>query len=169
MSEYPRPPGKMTTPSLGLALIALMAAGCSQGAGSTQSATTAASPSTAASGSAATTRVMARGTFHDVDGSATGEAQLLALPDGKYEVALESFKIDSIAHTNLVLVSNADVSATADIDKAKLLDLGPLKATEGMQDFPIPAAMASGVMDGYHAAVLWDTEMAHAIAAAPLR
>jgi hypothetical protein len=28
--------------------------------------------------------------------------------------------------------------------------------------------MASTVMDGYHAVVIWDTEMAHAIAAAPL-
>ena len=146
-----------------LALVAIVAGGCSQGAGSTPSATT------AASASAATTQVMTKGTFHDVDGTAMGEAQLLVLPDGRYEVALESFKIGSIAHINLVLVSNADVTATADIDKTKLLDLGPLKATEGMQDFPVPAAMASGVMDGYHAAVLWDTEMAHAIAAAPLK
>ncbi len=160
-------------------LTALLIAGCSQGAASTQSppaaasasAATAASssPAAAASGSAATTNVMGKGTFHDVDGTAMGEAQLLVLPGGKYEVALESFKIDSIAHTNLVLVSNADISATADVDKSKLLDLGPLKATEGMQDFPIPADMASGVMDGYHTAVLWDTEMAHAIAAAPLK
>lgn len=50
-----------------------------------------------------------------------------------------------------------------------LLDLGPLKATEGMQDFTIQPDMATTVMDGYHAAVIWDTEMAHAIAAAPLR
>ena len=38
-----------------------------------------------------------------------------------------------------------------------------------MQDFPIPADMASTVMEGYHAVVIWDTEMAHAIAAAPLK
>lgn len=107
--------------------------------------------------------------FHDVDGTATGEAQLVVKPDGGYEVVLESFKIAAIAHTNLVLVSNADVTATADVDKTKLLDLGPLKATEGMQDFPIPADMASTVMEGYHTVVIWDTEMAHAIAAAPLK
>ena len=162
-----------------LVLTTLLVAGCSQGVASTQSPPAAASASTApaassspaaaASGSAATTTVMGKGTFHNVDGTAMGEAQLLVLPDGRYEVALESFKIGSIAHTNLVLVSNADITATADVDKSKLLDLGPLKATEGMQDFPIPAAMATGVMAGYHTAVLWDTEMAHAIAAAPLK
>ena len=112
---------------------------------------------------------MGTGNFHDVDGSATGEAQLVVTPDGGYEVVFENFKTGSIAHTNVVLVSNADVASTADVDKSKLLDLGPLKATEGMQDFPIPAAMAGSVMDGYHAVVLWDTEMAHAVAAAALK
>ena len=112
---------------------------------------------------------MGKGMFHDVDGTATGEAQLVVKPDGGYVVVLESFKTASIAHTNVVLVSNSDVTATGDIDKSKLLDLGPLKATEGMQDFPIPADMAATVMDGYHAVVIWDTEMAHAIAAAPLK
>lgn len=148
----------------GVAVVAIVATGCGQGTGATASPTRAASAS-----AAATTQVMGKGTFHDVDGTASGEAQLVVKPDGTYEVVLESFKVGSIAHTNLVLVSNSDVAATADIDKSKLLDLGPLKATEGMQDFVIPAPMASTVMEGYHTAVIWDSEMAHAIAAAPLK
>ena len=143
-----------------LAVGAILVGGCTQAGGATPA------PSVAAS--AATTQVMGKGTFHDVDGTATGEAQLIVKPDGGYEVVLESFKTGAIAHTNVVLVSNADVTATADVDKSKLLDLGPLKAAEGMQDFPIPADMASSVMTGYHTVVIWDTEMAHAIAAAPL-
>ena len=149
----------------GLAAAAILVAGCSGGGG----ATTAPSPVPSAAASVATTQVMGTGMFHDVDGTATGEAQLVVKPDGGYVVVLENFKIGAIAHTNLVLVSNADVTATGDVDKSKLLDLGPLGATGGMQDFPIPADMASTVMDGYHAVVIWDTEMAHAIAAAPLK
>ena len=145
-----------------LTLASLLIGGCTQGGAATTA------PSAAPASSAATTQKMADGTFHDVDGSASGEAQLVVKPDGGYEVVLENFRIDAIAHTNLVLVSNTDVKATGDVDKTKLLDLGPLKATEGMQDFPIPAEMASSVMDGYHTVVIWDTEMAHAIAAAPL-
>jgi hypothetical protein len=148
----------------GLAVVAILVAGCSSRGG----ATTAPASVPSAAVSAATTQIMGTGMFHDVDGTATGEAQLVVKPDGGYEVVLENFKIEAIAHTNLVLVSNIDVTATADVDKAKLLDLGPLKATEGMQDFPIPADMASTVMEGYHTVLLWDTEMAHAIAAAPL-
>jgi hypothetical protein len=156
--------------------LAFTVAACSQAGGGTSApsaasspSTSAASPSTSAAASAATAQVMGAGMFHDVDGTATGEAQLVVKPDGGYEVVLESFKIAAIAHTNLVLVSNADVTATADVDKSKLLDLGPLKATEGMQDFPTPADMASTVMEGYHTVLIWDTEMAHAIAAAPLK
>ncbi len=145
------------------AVLAIFISACTQNGGATTA------PSIVPSPSAATTQVMGKGTFHDVDGMASGEAQLVVKPDGAYELVLERFKIDSIAHTNLVLVSNTDVTATADIDKSKLLDLGPLKGTEGMQDFVIPADMASSVMEGYHTAVIWDTEMAHAIAAASLK
>jgi hypothetical protein len=157
-----------------LAVIAILIAGCTQAAGTaapptgTASPTSAAPPTTAAATPAATLHLVAKGTFHDVDGTASGEAQLIVTASGVYEVVLENFQIGAIAHTNIVLVSNADVTATADIDKSKILDLGPLKSASGMQDFPIPAEMASSVMEGYHTAVIWDTEMAHAIAAAPL-
>jgi hypothetical protein len=150
--------------------VLLVTAGCSAGGGATTTPVSAA-PATAAAASpaaSAATGMMASGRFHDVDGSATGEAQIVVKAGGAYEVVLEEFKIPAIEHTNIVLVSNADVKATADVDKSKLLDLGPLKAAEGMQDFPIPADMAKNVMDGYHTVVLWDTAMAHAIAAAPL-
>ena len=163
MSGFSNVRGPLTTVLSGVSLATIVVAGCTQGGGATIA------PSFAAPPSAATTQVMGKGVLHDVDGKASGEAQLMVKPDGTYEVVLESFKIDSIAHTDVVLVSNTDVSATGDIDKSKLLDLGPLKSVEGMQDFPIPAEMASAVMEGYHTVVIWDTEMAHATAAAPLK
>lgn len=142
----------------------LLLAACSS---SGQTASPTGAPSAAAS--AAAMEVMAKGQLQPVDGTATGVAELVVLPDKTYEVVLDGFKIESLAHTNVVLVSNATVTATGDIDKSKLLDLGPLTATEGMQAYIIPAAMAASVMDGYHSVVIWDTEMAHAIAAASLK
>jgi hypothetical protein len=82
---------------------------------------------------------------------------------------LEDFAIESIAHLNVVLVKNNTVSATGDVDKSMLLDLGPLTATSGMQTYVIPASMSETVGQEYHSVVIWDTEMAHAIAAASLR
>lgn len=150
-----------TRPLAGLIVVTALVVGCSQSGAATTAPTAVAS--------AATAQTMGSGTFHDVDGSADGQAKLVVKPDGAYAVVLEDFRIESIDHTNVVLVSNADVTATADVDKSMLLDLGPLKAPEGMQDFIIPSDMSAQVMEGYHAVVIWDTEMAHAIAAAPLR
>jgi hypothetical protein len=141
-----------------IACVAVLTA-CTSGGSTTTTPTQAATP---------TTQIMGRGQLHDVDGSASGEVQLVVKPDGAYVLVLESFSIVAIEHTNVVLVKNTDVTSTSQIDKTMLLDLGPLKATQGMQDFAIPADMAASLMDAYHSAIIWDTEMAHAIAAAPL-
>jgi hypothetical protein len=87
-------------------------------------------------------------------------------PDGSFVITFEEFSIDSIAHTNVILVTNKDVTKDADIDKTAILDLGPLKGTSGMQDFAVPASADAMT---FHTVVLWDTEMTHAIAAAPLQ
>jgi hypothetical protein len=106
------------------------------------------------------------GNFHDVDGSATGMASLKHLADGSYAVVFEDFAIDSAAHTSVVLVPAQDVKATSDVDMTSYADLGALKGTSGMQDYPLPS---SADAMGFHTVVLWDTEMKHAVAAAPLR
>jgi hypothetical protein len=114
-------------------------------------------------------QVMGMGQLRPVDGTASGTAELVVQPDGTYEVVLEDFSTGSTEHTNVVLAKNAAVDATADIDKSMLLDLGPLVSTSGMQSYKIPADMAGSVMEGYHSVVIWDTAMAHAIAAAALQ
>jgi hypothetical protein len=159
-----RHPRSLLIPTLTIAT-AIVAA-CTQQGGATTKPTTAVQPTTAAQ---PTTALMGTGMFHNVDGTASGQAQLIVTPAGVYEVVLEEFTVAAIEHTNLVLVSNTDVASSSDVDKTKLLDLGPLKATSGMQDFPIPADMAGSVMESYHTVLIWDTEMAHAIAAAPLK
>jgi hypothetical protein len=151
--------------ALGIASATLIAA-CS---GATASKAPSSAPATAPPASAAAMQVMGKGDLKPIDGTATGVAELVALPGGAYAVILDQFSAGSTAHTNVILVSNASVTKTADVDKTKILDLGPLKGTSGMQTYAIPASMAATVMDGYHSVVIWDTEMAHAIAAAALK
>jgi Electron transfer DM13 len=145
---------------VGFALVVVIG-GCSAGG---TSARPVASPA-----ASATLEVMGQGQLQPVDGTASGVAELVVLPAGTYEVVLESFQIESSAHTNVVLVKNEAVTATADVDKSMLLDLGPLKGTSGMQTLAIPASMSATVGQDYHSVVIWDTEMAHAIAAASLQ
>ena len=169
--------------ALGLVSVILLAACSSAGASTAPTKAPSAPPSAApstppsaatseapsAAASAGAMQVMAKGDLKPIDGTAKGTVQLVVLPDGTYEVVLENFSIGAIAHTNVVLVSNASVTKTDDLDKTKLLDLGPLKGTEGMQTYAVPAAMAATVMAGYHSVVIWDTQMTHAVAAASLQ
>ncbi len=106
------------------------------------------------------------GTFHPVDGTATGTAALFHKPDGTFVITFENFSVASSAHTDVILVPNKDVTKDGDINKTTIVDLGPLKGLSGMQDFAVPASADAMT---YHTVVLWDTVMAHAVAAAPLQ
>jgi hypothetical protein len=109
---------------------------------------------------------VAAGTFHAVDGTASGTVALFHLANGSFVVTFEDFSIASVAGTHVVLVPNKDVTADGDIDKATIVDLGPLTGTSGMQDYTVPATANAMT---YHSVVLWETGMAHAIAAAPFK
>jgi electron transfer DM13 len=149
-----------------LCLVASFALTACTGGGAARTPPAAASaPPTASPGQTGPTTV-ATGTFHDVDGTASGTVALVHLPNGSFEIVFEDFSIGSAAHTNVALLPVKDVKSDNDVDKSAILDLGPLKGKTGMQDFPIPSSKDAM---GYHTVVLWDTEMAHAIAAAPLQ
>ena len=162
--------------SIGLAAIFIVAA-CSGAAASTppspaasamveHSAMPAASAMAEHSATSSAAAPVSSGTFHAVDGTATGTVALFHKPDGTFTITFEDFSIASNAHTNVILVSNKDVTKDGDIDKTAIVDLGPLKGTTGMQDFVVPASADAMT---FHTVVLWDTAMTHAIAAAPLR
>jgi hypothetical protein len=108
------------------------------------------------------------GSFHGVDGQASGTVALLHLANGDFELSFESFSIASSDHIHVLLVDSPDVTATSQVDISTSLDLGQLSGTSGMVDIPLPMGIAATTAMGYHAVVLWDTAMGHAIAAAPL-
>lgn len=124
-------------------------------------------PSVGSSPAVSGPTTVAMGTFHRVDADASGTVALEHFADGSFTVVFEDFAIAGAEHTNVILVSNADVTKDADIDQTKIVDLGPLTGTAGMQDYKVPAEMTAGAL-GYHTVVLWDTAMKHTIAAAPL-
>jgi hypothetical protein len=152
-----------------VALSTAVLAACTSGATSSPlgSPPPSSAPSVASSPAASGPTTVAMGRFHRVDADASGTVALEHLADGSFAVVFKEFSIAGIEHTNVILVANTDVTTDADIDQTKIVDLGPLTGTAGMQDYKVPSAMTAGTM-GYHAVVLWDTAMKHAIAAAPL-
>jgi hypothetical protein len=160
-----RPPiAALRTCSIGLSAIVLLAACSSTGASAPASAAASAMMEHSASPSVAAP--VSTGTFHAVDGTAKGTVALFHKPDGTFAITFEDFSIASNAHTNVILVTNKDVTKDGDVDKTAIVDLGPLKGTSGMQDFVVPPSADAMT---YHTVVLWDTEMTHPIAAAPLQ
>ena len=162
--------------SIGLSAVVLVAACSSAGASAPASAGASAMmehsamPSASAmmehSAAPSAAAAVSTGTFHAVDGTATGTVALFHKPDGTFVITFEDFSIASDAHTDVILVTNKDVTKDGDIDKTAIVDLGPLTGTTGMQDFVVPSSADAMT---YHTVVLWDTEMTHAIAAAPLQ
>ena len=71
------------------------------------------------------------GTFHAVDGTAKGTVALFHKPDGTFAITFEDFSIASNAHTNVVLVTNKDVTNDGDVDKTAIVDLVPSRAPAG--------------------------------------
>jgi Electron transfer DM13 len=126
-----------------------------------------AASSTASSAVASGPTAVAMGSFHRVASDASGTVSLEHLADGSFAVVFEDFKIAAKEHINVILVQDADVTEGSTIDQTKIVDLGPLTGTEGMQDYKVPTELTAGAM-GYHTVVLWDTAMKHVIAAAPL-
>jgi hypothetical protein len=160
-----RPPiAALRTCSIGLSAIVLLAACSSTGASAPASAAASAMMEHSAAPSVAAP--VSTGTFHAVDGTAKGTVALFHKPDGTFAITFEDFSIASNAHTNVILVTNKDVTKDGDVDKTAIVDLGPLKGTSGMQDFVVPPSADAMT---YHTVVLWDTEMTHPIAAAPLQ
>lgn len=117
--------------------------------------------------SAAEMTIALTGDFHPVDDEASGVAELVQLADGSYQVVFESFSIATTENLKVYLVTNEDVTASADVDTEMVIDLGDLMGTSGMQVYPFPPEMNADVMS-YQTVVIWDEPMGHAIAAAPL-
>ena len=163
----------------GVAFLALVTAlavtscagGSASGSPTTQSrqseashATTAASPRSSFNPTEPT--VVAKGTFHAVDGTVSGTAILIHHPKGTFYVTLEFF-CGGTPSEHIVIVPATDVTSDQDVDQAALVDLGALRAMcGGVNQFPLPANADPAA---FHTVVLWDPGVAHAIAAAPLR
>ena len=125
-----------------------------------------ASPSDAMMEASPSDAPVAMGTFHPVDGTASGTVALFHEPDGSFRMTFEDFSVGSNAGTHVILVPAKNVTKDGDVDAMTIVDLGALQGTAGMQDFPVPASADAMT---YHSVVLWDSAMGHVIAAAPLQ
>jgi hypothetical protein len=146
---------RATWPLAAFAAIGAVAAAC----------TGAASPGMVSEGPPLATE--ARGIFHEVDGAASGTVALEREVDGSLAVAFEDLSTPSNAHIHVIVVPGSDVTRDQDVDPGTIIDLGPLKARTGMQDYWFPSSVAIKALTD-RTVVVWDADSGRAVAAAPL-
>lgn len=130
-------------------------------AGSPPAASTSAPVATAAT----RPEVLATGPFQSQEHPTTGSASLVQLPDGSHVVRLENLASSDGPDVKVWL---SDLPAGGDWFKyrsGKFVDLGPVKATHGNQNYPIPPGTD---LTGLTTVVLWCDRFSVAFGSAAL-
>lgn len=109
--------------------------------------------------------VLAQGQFYEIENPGSGRAVIYALADGRRILRLEDF--ETVATTDLfVWLSEAvDPQTSEDAVSAEYVNVGPLKATLGNQNYEIPADVAT---EGIRSIIIWCEPVRIAYTAAAL-
>ena len=114
----------------------------------------------------ATNVVLSSGRFRNLEHETTGVAKIIRLADGKRIVRLEGFRTSSGPD---VVVWLSSIPATEDgwraYDDGIFVNLGPLRANVGNQNYTIPANVDLGK---YRSVVIWCRRFTVGFGAAPL-
>jgi hypothetical protein len=109
--------------------------------------------------------VLAEGAFVSKEHPTSGTARLLRLADGSRVLRLENFSTSDGPDVH-VWISDAPTSAPdGAFDDGRYVQLGKIKATDGNQNYPIPA---NATLNGLNSVVVWCDRFNVAFGAAPL-
>jgi electron transfer DM13 len=109
--------------------------------------------------------VLAEGAFVSHEHATSGTARVLRLTDGSRVLRLENFSTSDGPDVH-VWLSDAQAGAPdGSFDDGRYVKLGKMKATDGNQNYPIPA---DATLNGLHSVVIWCDRFNVAFGAAPL-
>lgn len=106
----------------------------------------------AATPPAPTTSVVAMGAFQSQEHPTSGTASLLTLPDGSQVIRLENLASSDGPDVKIWLSDQAAGGDWFKYRSGRYLDLGPIKATHGNQNYAVPAGSD---LQGLRTVVLW--------------
>jgi len=111
------------------------------------------------------TQLLAAGRFHGVAHNGTGLASIYQLPEGKRVLRFTEFEVLNGPSLQVYLVAAGDASDSDTVRKAGFVSLGPLKGTQGDQNYDVPADLD---LSKYRAASVWCSRFGVNFATAPL-
>jgi hypothetical protein len=109
--------------------------------------------------------VLAEGGFVNGEHNTSGTARVLRLTDGSRVLRLEDFSTSDGPDVHVWLTDAQSGGANGSFDGGRHVKLGKLKATDGNQNYPIPA---DAKLDGLRSAVIWCDRFNVAFGSAPL-
>jgi hypothetical protein len=111
------------------------------------------------------TAVLATGGFQSQEHATSGTASLLRLPDGSHVIRLENLASSDGPDVKVWLSSQEAGGDWFKYRSGQYLDLGPIKATHGNQNYAVPAGAE---LKGLRTVVLWCDRFSVAFGSAPL-
>ncbi|MFF1829723.1 DM13 domain-containing protein [Paenarthrobacter sp. NPDC058040] len=122
-------------------------------------------PSTPAANPSPAPVVLGTGNFQSQEHGTSGTAQLLRLPDGSHVVRLENLASSDGPDVKVWLSSLEAGGDWFKYRSGRYVDLGPVKATHGNQNYAVPAGAD---ITGLSSVVLWCDRFSVAFGSAPL-
>jgi hypothetical protein len=110
-------------------------------------------------------QVLAEGTFISHEHDTTGTARVLKLTDGSRVLRLENFSTSDGPDVHVWLSAAKHNGPDGSFDDGRYVKLGEMKATDGNQNYVIPA---DAKLAGLQSAVIWCDRFNVAFGAAPL-
>jgi hypothetical protein len=109
--------------------------------------------------------VLAQGTFVAHEHATSGTAKVLRLADGSRVLRLEGFSTSDGPDVHVWLTDAIADGPDGGFDDGRYMKLGELKATDGNQNYPIPA---DAKLNGLRSVAIWCDRFNVAFGAAPL-
>lgn len=110
--------------------------------------------------------VVSAGTFHPVEVTGQGTAQIYVNPDGSKELRFTSdFLTTQGPILDVWLIAANDANDSPTVLNAQHVDLGVLMDTAGAQTYPIPDTVT---ISAYHAVTVWCIKFLRNFTTAPL-
>ncbi|HEV2781471.1 MAG TPA: DM13 domain-containing protein [Actinophytocola sp.] len=109
--------------------------------------------------------VLAEGAFVDGEHATRGTARVLKLADGSRVLRLENFSTSDGPDVHVWLTDQPAGGDWGSFDDGRYVALGEMKATDGNQNYPIPA---DADLNGISSAVIWCDRFNVAFGSAPL-
>ena len=122
-------------------------------------------PLSRASAGASATATLLGGEFHSVAHETHGRATVHRLADGHVVLRLADFSTSNGPDVRVYLVAAPDAGDNETVTRARFVELGKLKGTDGDQNYDVPPGLD---LSKYRAVTIWCRRFSVNFATAPL-